>query len=49
VKDCCKDPANRTEAEQLPNGATLQKCTVCGCRHFELAVDPVQVGVKLDG
>ena len=38
---CCNDPENllpHHEAER-PD-MTAVKCHVCGCRHFELSVDP---------
>ena len=44
---CCNDPENllphhETEMPDL----TAVKCQVCGCRHFELSVDPGEIGVE---
>ena len=45
MEPCCANQENRLTVEQ--NGSVVvQKCKVCGRRHFELTVDPVQVGVK---
>ena len=44
---CCEVPENRSEPEQVKEDLTITRCTVCGRRHFELAVDPGQVGLKV--
>lgn len=50
VKECCKDLSNRS-AVTTPNPETPDlsqtTCTVCGCRHFELTVDPGTFEVEL--
>ena len=41
LKPCCADVENRSEPEEQPQpGLTMQRCTVCGRRHFELVADP---------
>lgn len=47
MEPCCQQPENRSQPERLPNGATVQKCTVCGRRHFEVVVDPGRLGVEI--
>jgi hypothetical protein len=45
-KDCCKQPEN---LEVQPNDKpelVIRKCIVCGCRHFELSMEPGIVGLK---
>lgn len=48
--ECCNDPANLVEeptGETHPEGdLILRRCQVCRCRHFELSVDPIEVGIK---
>ncbi len=41
--ECCNDPGNH-EVSEAGEGLTVSVCRVCGCRHFELVVDPVEVG-----
>lgn len=38
-KDCCRVPENLEPHQERPD-LTITKCHVCGCRHFELTVDP---------
>lgn len=40
---CCRDLGNRGEAERLSGDLSFTRCLVCGCRHFELVVDPVDM------
>lgn len=49
---CCANPENRAEGAgprgldaPPPADVTVTHCTVCGCRHFEVTVDPGQLGV----
>jgi len=45
-KECCQKPEN---LELQPNNRaelTIMVCKVCGCRHFELSVEPLQIGVQ---
>jgi hypothetical protein len=46
---CCEQPENRSEREQVEGKAdlTVTRCTICGRRHFEITVDPGQVGLKV--
>ena len=43
-KDCCKDPEN-LELTQVNTDLLVNVCKVCGCRHFELTVDPGKLGM----
>lgn len=45
MKPCCADPANLVAAYERPD-LIVKTCTICGCRHFELTVDPIPLGVK---
>jgi hypothetical protein len=45
VKDCCKDTDN-LELTRLNQDEVVNVCKVCGCRHFELTVDPIRLGIK---
>lgn len=45
IKECCQDPANLEEQESGKPDLTLRVCRMCGCRHFELTVDPGKFGV----
>ncbi len=49
MEPCCEDPENRTEPEPVDDrkDLTLTRCKVCGRRHFELAVDPGEIGLKI--
>lgn len=45
-KECCKDEKNLIPHQERPD-LIIRKCVVCGCRHFELGVDPIPLGIKL--
>ena len=45
MEPCCENPENRETVEDRGD-LTVQKCTVCDRKHYELTVDPVEVGVK---
>lgn len=47
MQPCCADKANRSEPQEQENGLTIQTCLVCNRRHFELAVDPIHLGVHI--
>jgi hypothetical protein len=49
MAECCAKLENRSEPEQLGKDITVTRCLVCGRRHFEMGVDPVEVGIKFDG
>lgn len=53
IKECCAEAANRTEPEAVeghPEGDLLvERCKVCGCRHFELSVDTGKLGLYGQG
>ena len=42
-KECCRYEENLGPVVQERNDLRYRKCSVCGCRHFELAVDPPPV------
>jgi metal-dependent amidase/aminoacylase/carboxypeptidase family protein len=45
VKECCKDVDNLVMTH-LTKDELVNVCKVCGCRHFELTVDPIQLGIR---
>lgn len=52
MKPCCADPENRRPGPgpRGLNGAqredeTVEHCVVCTCRHYELTVDPLEIGL----
>lgn len=52
MKPCCADPANRLPGPG-PRGYSgepredevVEHCRVCTCRHYELTVDPLEIGL----
>ena len=45
-KDCCKDEKNLVLQPSDKPELEIRKCSVCGCRHFELTVDPGVIGLE---
>jgi hypothetical protein len=48
-KPCCKPEAGNLGPVEKYNGRddlTFQRCGVCGCRHFEAAVDPLRLNMR---
>ena len=45
VKDCCQKPENLVAQQDRPD-LLVRVCKVCGCRHFELTVDPGKLGLR---
>lgn len=45
-KPCCKNPLNLKKHQERPD-LVIRKCMLCGCRHFELTMDPGKIGFKL--
>lgn len=45
VKDCCKREEHLAPHEVRPD-LTVMRCAVCGCRHFELTVDPLVLKLR---
>lgn len=50
--ECCNDPANiqpgagpRGLQGALHEDESVVHCTVCHCRHYDLAVDPLEIGL----
>lgn len=46
VQPCCQDLSNRKVLESSMS-KTVEQCKICGRKHYEFAVDPIRVGVKL--
>ncbi len=42
--ECCNQPEN-VERKDLSTSLSVETCRVCGCNHYEMAVDPVVFGV----
>jgi hypothetical protein len=39
-KECCKQESNLGPVVQERKDLIYRRCAVCGCRHFELTLDP---------
>lgn len=48
MNPCCENPDNLEDVSQ-PERPDVQVlvCQECGCRHIEVSVDPVQLGVEV--
>lgn len=48
MEPCCENLENRSEPEVDPErpDIVVTRCLVCGRRHFELTVDPGELGIK---
>jgi len=50
MEACCEKPENReaveSPEEERRESLTVERCTVCGRRHFELTVDPGKLGLR---
>lgn len=46
---CCADEKNLDRVERLSESLIVRYCKVCGRRHFEETLDPIQIGVKGSG
>ena len=46
MNECCRDEKNLSETVQERKDLVYRRCGVCGCRHFELTVDPGELGVQ---
>jgi hypothetical protein len=44
-KPCCEKEENLESKQDRPD-LVIKTCKVCGCRHFELSVDPIRMGIK---
>lgn len=42
---CCREEANLGPVVRETADLLYRRCTVCGRRHFELTVDPGQLGL----
>jgi hypothetical protein len=55
AKACCQDNDNLEVVERravqgsAPADLVVRKCKVCGCRHFELTIDPGKLGLTMSG
>lgn len=47
-KPCCLEPGNLENVPDERPDITVNVCRECGCRHIELSVDPVELGVKVE-
>lgn len=45
MKPCCEQSENREVVEDQKD-LRVERCKECGCRHFELTVDPGELGLK---
>lgn len=52
MNECCQNKANRVAIEKRtmdagknPNDLTVEQCKVCGRKHYELSVDPIELGL----
>lgn len=45
MKPCCEKPDNREVVEQTEDHK-VERCKVCGAKHYELSVDPIILGVE---
>jgi hypothetical protein len=48
-KECCRVKENLEPQDSSRPELTIVKCKVCGCRHFELTIETVEVGVTGQG
>ena len=49
MNDCCKDRENLYQLENDPDAVkdeTIDRCKVCGGRHFTFTVDAGSLGLK---
>lgn len=51
IKKCCRNRENLILQPDHPDvqgkpGLAVRVCRVCGCRHFELALDPGKFGLR---
>jgi len=44
-KECCKQLENLLPHQERPD-LIINVCKVCGCRHFELTIDPGKIGLR---
>jgi hypothetical protein len=45
VKDCCKLEENLELQPSDKPELVIRKCRICQCRHFELTLDPAEIGL----
>lgn len=46
-KRCCKREYNRLAVPIQRPDVSVTVCRVCGCRHYEVAVDPLHLNVSI--
>lgn len=50
MKDCCGKPENlyrkENDPEENPPHLIINRCKVCGSRHFELNAEPGAIGIE---
>ncbi len=47
-KNCCRQPENLKQIEQIRPDFCVRTCKQCRCRHHELTVDPAAYTVKFN-
>lgn len=45
-KECCQKEENLELQPKDKADLIIWKCKICGCRHFELTIDPGRIGLK---
>ncbi len=45
-KECCNQVENLELQQGDKSDLKILRCKVCGCRHFELTVDPGKLGLR---
>lgn len=45
-RECCKKEENLKISPSDKPELVIRKCVVCGCRHFELSLDPGVYGIE---
>lgn len=46
TKPCCQDDKNLSPPKEVREDLVVRVCAVCGCRHFELTVDPLHLRLR---
>lgn len=43
IKACCQQDENLVVGTAVGGSTILRTCRVCGCRHFEVSLEPIKV------
>lgn len=46
AKTCCQDDKNLSAPKEVREDLVVRVCAACGCRHFELTVDPLHLNLR---